>query len=57
MGWPGPVGVILGDGTALHQRCSETFHVERIRRLARNTHSPDAMADEAELTAGGEPLP
>jgi hypothetical protein len=54
MGWPGPAGVVLADGTALHHRCSETFHVERIRRLARNAHSPDATADEAEVMIHGK---
>jgi hypothetical protein len=57
MGWPGPAGIILADGTALHHGCAERFHVERIRRLAENAFSPDAMADEAELTLQGEPLP
>jgi hypothetical protein len=54
MGWPGAVGVVLGDGTALHHGCAELFHVERIMRLARNAPSPDALTDEAELCVRGE---
>jgi hypothetical protein len=54
MGWPAAVGVVLADGTALHHRCSELFHVDRIKRLAANAFSPDAMADKAELCIRGE---
>jgi hypothetical protein len=48
---------MLADGTALHHGCAERFHVERIRRRAENASSPEALADEAELTVRGEPLP
>jgi hypothetical protein len=53
MGWPGPVGVMLADGTALHHRCGELFHVERIKRLAENAFSHEAMADPAEIMVNG----
>jgi hypothetical protein len=56
MGWPASVGVVLADGTALHHRCSELFHIERMRRRAENAFSADAMADEAELCIRGELL-
>jgi hypothetical protein len=53
MDWPGPVGVVLGGGTAMHTRCGEEFHVERIKRLAENAFSPAAMADRAEVMIHG----
>jgi hypothetical protein len=53
MDWPGPVGVVLGDDTAMHTRCGEEFHVERIRRQAENAFSREAMADRAEIMIHG----
>ena len=53
MGWPGPVGVVLADGTAMHTRCGEEFHVERIKRQAENAFSREAMADPAEIMIHG----
>jgi hypothetical protein len=53
MGWPRAVGVVLADGTALHPRCSELFHVERIKRRAENAFSREAMADPAEIMVNG----
>ncbi len=53
MGWPGPVGVVLADGTALHHRCGELFHVERIERLAENAFSHEAMADPTKIMVNG----
>jgi hypothetical protein len=53
MGWPAPVGVVLGDDTAMHTRCGEEFHVERIKRLAENAFSREAMADPAEIMIRG----
>jgi hypothetical protein len=53
MGWPGPVGVVLADGTAMHTRCGEEFHVERIKRLAENAFSREALADQAEVMIHG----
>jgi hypothetical protein len=55
MGWPRPVGIVFGNGTALHHRCYERAEVERIRRHASNANTPEAMADEAELMIHGEP--
>jgi hypothetical protein len=53
MGWPGPAGVVLANGTAMHARCGEEFHVERIKRLAENAFSREAMADQAETMIHG----
>jgi hypothetical protein len=53
MNWPGPVGVRLGDGTALHHRCAELFEVERLKRRAENAFSREAMADPAEVMIHG----
>ena len=57
MGWPRPVGLTLGDGTALHHRCAELFEVDRVKSRAANALTPAALVDEAELTARGEVLP
>jgi hypothetical protein len=54
MGWPRPVGIVLADGTAAHHACAEWAEVERIRRRGENALSPDALADEAEVTVRGE---
>ncbi len=53
MGWPGPVGVVFGGGTAMHTRCGEEFHVESIKRRAENAFSREAMADQAEVMIHG----
>jgi hypothetical protein len=51
MAWPGPAGITYADGTAEHHAC-------RVWAAAgRAVLSPAALADEAELTARGEPLP
>jgi hypothetical protein len=51
MAWPGPAGVVYANGEAEHHAC-------RLWAAARRAvESPDALADEAELTARGEPLP
>jgi hypothetical protein len=38
-----PAGVVLADGTAMHARCGEEFHVERIKRLAENAFLSEAQ--------------
>jgi hypothetical protein len=51
LAWPVPVGVVHGDGQASCFPC----HYQAAARRA--VLSPDALADAAELTARGEPLP
>jgi hypothetical protein len=51
LAWPEPVGVVHGDGRA---SCFPCHHEAAARRAVL---SPDALADPAELTARGEPLP
>jgi hypothetical protein len=51
MDWPGPVGVVLVDGTALHHRCGELFHAARIKRLAERAPSREALDDQVEIMA------
>jgi hypothetical protein len=51
MDWPGPAGVVHANGTAEHHACRLWAAAERA------VLSPDALADEAELTVRGEPLP
>ena len=55
--WPDPAGIVLADGTA---ECMAGAARELGRLLAaaeRAVADPDALADEAELTIRGEPLP
>ena len=56
MGWPRPVGVVYSDGTAAHHPCDEAAEVARIRRLAANALSPEAMNDPAETMVHGKIL-
>jgi hypothetical protein len=51
LAWPAPVGVVYSDGSAEHHHCRLFAAAERA------VLSPDALADEAELTVRGEPLP
>jgi hypothetical protein len=54
MGWPRPVGVVFADGTAAHHACDEAAEVARIKRLAANALSPQAMNDPAEMMVRGK---
>jgi hypothetical protein len=54
MGWPRPAGVVFGDGTAAHNACDEAAEVARIKRLAANALSPEAMNDPAEMMVRGQ---
>src|SRR5215213_4605541 len=55
MGWPAPVGVVEGTGTALHHGCYEAAEVERLMAAGRRAvASPDALADPAEVLPRGE---
>lgn len=40
MGWPGPVGVALDDGTAAHHACHERAETGRAGRRAPCPHPP-----------------
>lgn len=51
MGWPAPVGVVFGDGTALHHACRAADDLARVRSAL----AP--VRDEVELTIRGESLP
>ena len=49
--------VPFADGTAAHDDCEGRWYAEdRLRRSAA-LFSPEALADEAEVTLRGEPLP
>jgi hypothetical protein len=54
MGWPAAVGVVFADGSAAHHACDEHAELARIRHRAAGAFTPEALADEAELTARGE---
>jgi hypothetical protein len=54
MGWPRPAGVVFADGTAAHHPCDEAAEVARIKRLAANAFSPDAMSDPGEMMVHGK---
>jgi hypothetical protein len=54
MGWPRPVGLVFGDGTAAHVTCEDRWERERVGRHA---FWPKAIAEEAEITVRREPLP
>ncbi len=43
----------FADGTAAHMTCEDAWEVERLRARAGNALSPEALADEAEVTARG----
>ena len=47
MGWPGPVGLVLADGTAAHHRCDARAEAGGVRRHATDALSPEALADPA----------
>jgi hypothetical protein len=51
LAWPAPVGVVHGDGRA---SCFPCYYGAAAQRAVA---SPAALADPAELTARGEPLP
>ena len=54
LAWPGPAGVVFGDGTAECMPCVDR-EVSRIRASAeRAVASPDALADPAEVMLRGE---
>ena len=56
--WRRPGGVTFADGTVAHLGCYEEAEAARLRSAAcPAVASPVAPADEAELTARGEPLP
>ena len=57
MRWPHPDGIVEAAGTALHHGCYEAEDVARLRRLAANASSPEALADPAEFVVRGEELP
>jgi hypothetical protein len=48
LAWPGPTGVVYADGTAEHHACRTWAAAERA------LHSPDALADPAEVMPRGE---
>jgi hypothetical protein len=53
LAWPGPVGVILSDGTAECMSCGDR-EVGRLRAAAeRAVASPDALVDPAEVMLRG----
>jgi hypothetical protein len=54
IGWPRPAGVVFADGTAAHHACDEAAEVARIKRLAANALSPEAMSDLAEMMVRGK---
>jgi hypothetical protein len=54
MGWPQPVGAVFVDGTAAHRLCDEAAEVARIKPLAANALSPEAMNDPAEMMVHGK---
>jgi hypothetical protein len=56
--WTRPGGVAFADGGSAHVRCHDEAEVARLVAVAeRAVRSSDALADEAELTTRGEPLP
>jgi hypothetical protein len=48
------VGVVFADGTAAHHTCDEAAEVARIKRVAANALSPEAMSDPAEMMVHGK---
>jgi hypothetical protein len=45
MGWPRPVGLVFGDGTAAHHGCDVQAEADRISRQAINAPAQRAHAD------------
>jgi hypothetical protein len=46
--------MVFADGTAAHHACDEAAEVARIKRLAANALSPEAMSDLAEMMMRGK---
>lgn len=57
LAWPGPAGIVLGDGTAECMPCADGEVWRLMEAGDRAVNSPDALADPAELTVRGVPLP
>lgn len=55
--WPEPAGIVLIDGTAECMPCADRGAWRVLAAAERAVASPDALADEAELTIRGETLP
>ena len=55
--WPAPVGVLFANGTAECMACADREVGRVLPAAERAVASLDALADEAELTIRGEPLP
>jgi hypothetical protein len=55
--WPAPVGVVFADGTAECMPCADRKAWRVLAAAERAVASPDALADDAELTIRGEALP
>ena len=51
--WPGPAGIVLGDGTAECQPCADAEAWRLLEAGRRAVKSPDALADPAEFMLGG----
>jgi len=47
----------FADGSAAHLTCEDRWELQRLRARAENALTPDALADEAEVTVRGGPLP
>ena len=50
IGWPRPVGLVFGDGTAAHHACHERAETKRVRRLAGRNPAAGALAHGPEPT-------
>lgn len=55
--WPEPAGIMLADGTAECMTCVDREAWRVLAAAERAVASPDALADEAEITIRGESLP
>ena len=54
LAWPGPSGVVLGDGAAECMPCADREVWRLMMAGDRAVHSPDALADAAEVMIRGE---
>ena len=54
LAWPGPAGIILGDGTAECQPCADAEAWRLLEAGRRAVEIPDALADPAEVMLRGE---
>ena len=54
LAWPGPAGIVLGDGTAECQPCADVEAWRLLEAGRRAVKSPDALADPAEVMLRGE---